>query len=168
MINFVNNVIISIIVYYFTLLINVCVHELGHGIAAKILGLNFRIEIGKGEKLFQITDHFIFFRKLIPGPHGYTDLFSDNDFEKYKKLSCKKRLFFKSGGILVQLILMVIIGVLLYYDLGTDYSFLDGFYKLMLLSSIALLLVVIIPSPKRQNDSYMIYSIFLEMKQQKK
>lgn len=169
MFQFMINGVLWIIFYYGTAFINVCVHELGHGIAGKILGLNFRIEIGRGKKLFQITDHFIVLRELIPGPMGYTHFYSENDGEKYARFSYKAKIFFMSGGIQAQIIWMIVIVVLLYNEVGTDYLLLDLFYKFMLLSaSIILIFCALIPDSKYKTDSYVIHKIIMNEKENRK
>lgn len=129
-----------------------------------MLGIDFCIEIGRGKKLFQITDHFIILRKLIPHTFGRTGFYSRTDYERFQKLTIKSKIFFQSAGILAQFIIMILIVVLLYLKIGTDYFILKGSYIWMIISSVILLLIVVIPNKKHENDSYKIFCYLKSMR----
>lgn len=156
------NLAIGWILYAFTAFVNVCIHELGHGIALKMLGLQFLITIGKGKKLFQITEHFIIHRNLVPFPYGYAFIYNDKNGKKYNNMSYKAKILYSSGGILIQVISIALIGILLVLKIGTEFIFLDVFYKFMVFTSVLLLLIVLLPSSKMRTDGYAIYTIIKE------
>lgn len=161
MMKFILNGIIWILFYYITRFINVCIHELGHGIAGKLLGFDFRIEIGEGKKLFKITSHFIVFSEIILAYNGYTHFYSDDDKKVYSKLSYLKKIVYASGGIIAQLIFIILLSVLLYNKIAVNYLLVELFYKFMLLTSIILLIGILIPSTKYKTDGYWIYKLFM-------